>query len=240
MEFTVLGNNGPYPTANSACSGYLLKEKESFFLFDLGAGTFSRLISYIDPKKIKGIFISHWHHDHCSDLLIMDYFLQSQVNQNLKGKIPLYGPKDETSVIYRYIQTSPHFTYTPVKTGEEAWINQCCVKIGPASHPVPAVSYRVGDWAYTGDTNTTEGLADFAKGAKILLACGCVLKEQWNKQSPHLSSEKAGEIAREAKVEQLYLTHLKPTVDRETLLKEGRTTFENTIIIEEKRYQVPL
>ena len=54
MGCIVLGRNGPYPSAGGACSGYLLKAKGRALLFDLGAGTFSRLVSFMDPAKVSG------------------------------------------------------------------------------------------------------------------------------------------------------------------------------------------
>ena len=45
MKLTVLGNNGPYPAAGGACSGYLLSSdsKHTNVLIECGCGTLANL-----------------------------------------------------------------------------------------------------------------------------------------------------------------------------------------------------
>ena len=70
MELTVLGKYGPYPKAGGgAASGYLVKNGGDSLLLDMGSGTLSRLLSSVDLKNLGGIFISHLHYDHTTDLL---------------------------------------------------------------------------------------------------------------------------------------------------------------------------
>lgn len=235
-QWVVLGRNGPYPMPGGACSGYLLNTGGTLVLFDVGAGTFGRLISCVDPLALKGVFISHWHSDHCSDLLVFEYYLQSLLAEGKKAVLPLYGPVDETSPVYQHISRSPFFHFTPVAKGDGVKVGEVTVQAGPICHPARGVSYRVGDWAYTGDTNITPGLKSFVSGARVLLACGCNLHENWQENSPHLSGVKAAQLAKDAGVGRLYLTHLKPTVDIQQLTNEAKAVFVNTFIIEEKKY----
>lgn len=43
VELTVLGNYGPYPAAQGACSGYLLNVNGFYIMLDCGNGSFSKL-----------------------------------------------------------------------------------------------------------------------------------------------------------------------------------------------------
>ena len=45
MKLTILGNNGPYPCASGACSGYLLSSDSGAtnVLIDCGAGVLANL-----------------------------------------------------------------------------------------------------------------------------------------------------------------------------------------------------
>ena len=47
MILKILGNNGPFPAANGACSGYLLSSDsgETNILIDCGTGVLARLMA---------------------------------------------------------------------------------------------------------------------------------------------------------------------------------------------------
>ena len=238
LECTILGKHGPYPEPGGACSGYLIKKEDSFFLFDMGAGAFGRLMENIDPEIIEGIFISHWHGDHCSDLLVFDYYLSS-LNNKTPTTIPLYGPIDDTSPVYNHVKSSPYFSFHQVKAGDEVTTSKGVVKVGPTGHPVPGVGYRIDGWVYSGDTNLVQGLEEFIREADLWLACGCVLSADWQEKGPHLSGEKAAELAQRAGVKSLVLTHLKPVVDGDSLLQEAKALFPESFLAEErKRYRL--
>ncbi|NLB90072.1 MAG: hypothetical protein GX786_02465, partial [Clostridiales bacterium] len=153
--------------------------------------------------------------------------------------ITLYGPRDETSVVFNHVITSPFFQFYEAHPADEIVTSQGKVQVGPTSHPVPGVGYRMDGWVYSGDTNLVEGLEAFVSQASLWLACGCVLNEDWEEEGAHLSAALAGKIAKKANIKKLILTHLKPVVDGETLLKEGQEAFSNTFLAEErKRYQM--
>ena len=103
-------------------------------------------------------------------------------------------------------------------------------------HPVPAYAVRVTNgekcFCYTGDTNTCEELADFAKGCDLLLADACFTDALWNENLPHLSARKAAELARDAGASRLILTHFRPDISRDTLLSEAQEAFDNVCLAE--------
>ena len=105
-------------------------------------------------------------------------------------------------------------------------IGEWTVNVFAARHPVPGVMLRISDGqktiCYTGDTNTTDSLAEFAQDADLLLADGLFPAARWNEKLPHLSAEKAALLAKTANVPQLVITHLNPSIDPETLLREAR------------------
>ena len=77
MKLKILGKYGPYGKAGEgAASGYLITDDDFCFLLDMGSGVLSRLIAEIDVKNLDGIFISHLHYDHTSDLLPFRYLLE--------------------------------------------------------------------------------------------------------------------------------------------------------------------
>jgi ribonuclease BN (tRNA processing enzyme) len=79
LKLTVLGNNGPYPAAGGACSGYLLRGAGYNIVIDLGSGALSNLMKALDSDldSISAIFLTHLHSDHISDISVLRYALDS-------------------------------------------------------------------------------------------------------------------------------------------------------------------
>ena len=65
MYLTILGNNGPFPSPNGACSGYFLESDsgETKILMDLGPGSLSRLLEIARMEELAGVVVSHMHFD---------------------------------------------------------------------------------------------------------------------------------------------------------------------------------
>ena len=65
-------------------------------------------------------------------------------------------------------------------------------------------------------------LAEFVRGADLLLADGLFPARLWAEGKPHLSAEKVALLARDNQVGQFIITHLNPALDPEELLREAR------------------
>lgn len=228
MKLTILGNNGPFPAAEGACSGYLVSCGDTRLQLDMGTGVLAALTARTDPAALTAILMSHWHFDHCSDLLPLMYRAQAAVAAG-RPPIPVYGPRDDRSPVRRIVQEDHCFQLTDVAPGDSLSIGGITVRVGEARHPVTAVMYRLEDGkhslCYTGDTNTIPGLANFVRGADLLLADGLFTRALWTEQKPHLSAALCGELAAEAGVGQLVVTHLNPNIDPAALLSEARESF---------------
>ena len=169
MELTVLGMNGPFPAANGATSGYLMRGEKTRVAMDMGSGTLGRLTALMPPEKLDALLLSHWHFDHCSDVLPLLFRLQACAAKPLD----VYAPVDESSMVRKMVQQNSAFCLHDVQKDDEVQIGEFSVRVFAARHPVPGVMYRVTDGektlCYTGDTNTVEGLTDFAQDADLLL-----------------------------------------------------------------------
>ena len=80
-------------------------------------------------------------------------------------------------------------------------------------------------FVYTGDTNVAEGLTQFCSGADLLLADAGLDNADWTENKPHLSAKACGELACEAGVKRLLLTHLNPKYSAEKLCNEAKSAF---------------
>ena len=223
MKLTILGMNGPFPAANGATSGYLVTSGEAAIALDLGSGCLSRLSALTAPEELSALLLTHWHYDHCADVLPLIFRLEACAQQPLH----IYAPVDESSPVRRAVQQCGKIVLHDVQPGDTLSVAGMTVQAFAARHPVPALMYRIADESgkvlcCTGDTNTVEGLTDFARDADLLLADGLFTTALWAEGKPHLSAAHCAQLAADANVRRLVITHLNPTIDPETLLKEAR------------------
>ena len=222
MELTVLGMNGPFPAPGGATSGYLVSAGETRVQLDLGSGTLAALTALTAPEHLTALVLSHWHYDHCSDVLPLIFRLEALAEEPLH----VYGPADETSLVRQAVKGCAKMALHDIAPGDRITLGEVEVSVHAARHPVPAVMLRLTaegkTLCYTGDTNTVEGLTDFARDAHLLLADGLFPEKVWGEGKPHLSAALAAQVAREAQVKRLVITHFNPTVDPVGLVAEAR------------------
>lgn len=225
MKLICLGVNGPFPAADGATSGYLAVQGDTRLALDMGSGTLAALTRLTPPEGLTAVLLSHWHYDHCSDILPLIYRMESLVVQGVKP-LDIYAPLDKRSLVRQAVLASPAFRVHDVKAGDAVTLGEVQVQVGLARHPVPAVMFRLTaegrTLCYTGDTNEVEGLAAFAAGSDLLLADGLFPEEAWSASKPHLSAARAAQLAKDAQAGKLIVTHLNPAIDPVGLLKEAR------------------
>ena len=190
---------------------------------DMGSGTLGRLTALMPPEKLDALLLSHWHFDHCSDVLPLLFRLRACAAKPLD----VYAPVDESSMVRKVVQQSGAFCLHDVQKDDEVQLGEFSVRVFCRASPcaggyVPRDGRRKKTLCYTGDTNTVEGLTDFAQDADLLLADGLFPTEMWQEGLPHLSAAQTAELARDARVKKLVITHLNPNIDPETLLKQAR------------------
>ena len=112
MKLTILGNNGPYPAAGGACSGYLLTgdHGRTQVLIDCGAGVLSGLSTWISWEALDAVILSHLHYDHMSDLLPMQYAMQFHPRP---APLPVFAPATPAPV--RALLDVPAYDLRPME-----------------------------------------------------------------------------------------------------------------------------
>lgn len=221
MELTVIGCDGTYPSANGACSGYLVREGRTAVLLDCGSGVLSKLMALMDPAELDAIVLTHWHNDHASDLLVLRYYLQLH-----SSRMTLYAPLDDNPLLE--LCRGNMFDLRDIREAER--IGDFHLSVKRTSHPVPCYAVRMScggrSLVYTGDTNRWEPLVDFAAGADLLICDATFHQDSWSDQLPHLTAPQAAMLGREAKAGRLILTHFQPDDDGISLVKEAKAVYE--------------
>lgn len=246
MKLTVLGCHGPYPPAGGACSGYLLADDQSLLLLDCGNGVLSKLQYYTQINNLAAVFLSHLHSDHISDLFVMRYALQMDLEQG-KRKTPLnlFAPA-EPAAEYDRLPYKDVFAINTI--AGNASLNYDSLKFSflQTQHPFYCCAMRIEEpggkvIVYSGDTAFFQELIPFASAADLFLCEANFLQADLETALPHyhLSASQAASIARTAGVKKLLLTHLPPHRDANLYLDEARPFFPGVELAEEgKDYYV--
>lgn len=234
MQLTVLGCRAGMPADGQGSSGYLVTTGTTKLLLDCGPGIATALSAVTDPSELDAVVISHFHSDHCYDLLPIGKSLISKIahavgphpdEAALEGfaATPLYVPKGSGTLFERWAGLFPVSTYPLLdkafevafdireyEPGQQCTIGDCDISLHETRHVMPNCGIRIeapgATFAYTGDTGMTPALDDLAASADILLA-EASLAEPDPGPHGHLCGNEAGVVAAKAGVAQLVLTH---------------------------------
>lgn len=241
MRLTILGCSGSVPGPGEPASGYLL-DADGFRLgLEFGNGVFAELQRRCDPFDLGALVLSHLHPDHCADVTAMTVLRRyhpAPPYDPTERKLPVYAPAnaparlamayapDETELAGTDLSDVYEFHALPA---EPVKIGPFEVSAVPVDHPTEAFGVRVrhdgATFAYTGDTGPCDTLDGLVRGADVLLAEASWTDAPERPAGVHLSGRQAGELARDAGVERLLITHVAPWTDRDAILAEARGVF---------------
>lgn len=246
MDLKVIGCGGAYIDKSNHQPCYLISEKNTSVLLDLGCGSVSRMSDLgVYYAGIEYVFISHLHPDHVADLpaLIQARLMKHYTDHgDIKGLVPLKiisgeGVHERLKIILDILDDELHnfFTMICIKDGDTAVIGDFTLKVHKTPHQ-GSVSYasrwEAGEQAlsYTGDSIYTEPLADFVKDSNILI-CDSSSGTSTESNARHMSAFEAGKLASGASVEKLILVHTYENISSEDLMKAARKEFEGTVVL---------
>jgi ribonuclease BN (tRNA processing enzyme) len=239
MKLTVLGNYGPYPPAGGNCSGYLLEHDGCSVLLECGNGVLSNLQYYLEVKDLSAVIISHLHSDHISDLFILRYAWQKEMEKDSSPQpLPVYAPGSPEEE-YARIPYKNVFKPETIDEGKDIRIGPMTFSLLQTRHSVPCYAVSVVAegkklFVYSADTEYFSGLIAFSAEASLLLCEANYLEEDIEQGAAnHMSAFQAGSLALEADVKKLILTHLPPHRDETLYLEEARRAFPKSFLAEQ-------
>ena len=230
MELTVLGNNGPYPGAGRACSGYLLTQGNTSLLLDCGSGVVARFRQYLNLNRLTAVVLSHLHYDHISDLYVLRYALEAARRGGLRQEpLPIYCPAEPEDV-FSSLQYKDNFLLKPVQGGDTLEIGDFTVSFLWTVHPVPSVAVGLKG---EGDVLSIQGIRNTLPAwCPLLLEPISFSRRQttgtgrWRRARGITSRPTRRRVLPGRRgVEKLLLTHLYPEGDEGELLAEAREVF---------------
>jgi len=230
MRLTIVGCSGSLAGPDSPASCYLVQAEDGGrtwnLVLDLGNGALGALQRHIDPTTIDAVILSHLHADHCLDLCGLYVMQKYSPADAPRDRIPVYGPRGTGDRMARaYDMTPPdgmhrEFDFREIAKGQAVRVGPFTVTPHPVRHPAEAYGIRVGAdgqvLAYTGDTDTCDGLSPLFHNATLALADSAFVDGRDAAAGIHLSGSRAAQAAVDAGgVQRLMLTHIPPWNDPE-------------------------
>lgn len=231
MELIALCASGAYPLGDMGTSCYLVKSDVNL-VFDFGVTALSRIEKFCSLNDVNGIFLSHFHVDHISDIFALKYHEHFKSGKKMKVYVV-----DEDCDEKRMIQKIDCFELIDIKAGDILQIGHTKVEIVESSHVGKTVGFVITHNGksiyYTSDTRLTKTVFEHAKDVDILL-CDCFKDSAtFLPTMPHMSAEDVNKLAKKCAGKTL-ATHLYPTARRAI----GEQLQDVEIIQEQKIYTV--
>ncbi|MDQ4501042.1 MBL fold metallo-hydrolase [Sinomonas sp. ASV322] len=228
LELEILGGSATAPTAHGAASSYLVHGRTGLILVDAGPGS---LLAYCqaghDLAELRAIVVTHLHADHSLDLMAWAY---RWTFPQVRPRIPVYVPREEIDRLRRFdelfgIESLPTMNSPILQSWEIRGLARDGVtsleadglqfRSYAAHHSVPSAALRFespdgGVVAFSSDTGYCRPVLEAAADADIFVCEATYLEADDDALvgHGHLTARMAGELASEASVRRLVLTHL--------------------------------
>ncbi len=238
MRIVTLGTGGYHPNErrHTAC----LFLPEIGLIFDAGT-SFFRVTKYLQTKEID-IFLTHAHLDH---IIGLTYFLEPLYSKKVEQARIHANPKTLNAVKtnlfaetvfplmpdYQFCELQPE-----INVGGNGVLRHC-----PLQHPGGSVGYRI-DWeeasfAYITDSTVNGTYTEFIRDVDLLIhECHFPDKNaHWCEKTGHSHTSMVAQLAKEANVKKLVLTHIDPNSpdDDPIGIDVARSIFPETIVAED-------
>ena len=247
MQITILGKSPSWPDAGGACSGYLVETAGTKLLVDCGSGIFGKLRERIDYAEIDAIVISHFHGDHCLDLMPYAYALTYSPRWTAANPAPrpkLFVPTGGAEVLRAVAGTFgpgdaivEAFEVSEYEPEHAAQAGDFELRFCPVPHFIPTFAISAtaagekGRFTFGADCGPNQELIDFAQGSDILLIESTLRAGDDEEPRGHLTAAEAGAHGRAANVGQLVLTHISDELDQAVSVAEASEAFGGKVTL---------
>ena len=243
MRLTVLGSGAACAGDGGNSSGYLVEESNVRILLDCGHGVASTLVGMGPADEIDHIFISHMHADHFIDLLPLRFAVTRDMAGLAKPGGHLHLPPGGRASLTKVLEAvcfPPDFLdgvwnvceYQPGVPLELADGLQASFAGG--IHYIPGWAIRIdgsSSLTYTGDTAPSNEICELARGCDLLLAEATLDEPEHGPVQGHLTASQAAELASNAGVGRLMLTHFWYDADRAAAARTAQAQLECAVLV---------
>ena len=248
MSVTILGSGTCVPSIRRSSASILVRCNDKLLLLDIGSGTLRRLAETgTSINDIDLIFLSHFHPDHCSDLVPFLFATKYAFSQARNKELHLIGGQGLYHLLNGLKQV---FGMWIVPEGYPFYLHEAkgtitfgnlVLRTLPLTHSESSIAFRIESpedkvIVYSGDTDYCENIVALSRSADLLIL-ECSLPEEMRVEG-HLSPSLAGKIARESRCKKLLLTHFYPPCDEHDLAGDVTKEFTGEIILAEDMMKI--
>ena len=241
MRLTILGSGtNLHPTR--AAAGYLVRT-DQVMLLDFGPRTLTNLLKTgVNRHRITYILFSHYHADHFSDFVtyLFDEIIFTKYEGGVRPPLTVMGPRGTGRLFRTMFGMLPGFDRPPfpvryrdlgdrpVRIGDTKIIPSAVLHTPGLPCLGYRIEYRGKALAYSGDSQYCVPLVRLCGDADLaILDCSFPA----SRPNPvHLHAGQCGQVAREAGVGKLMLSHFYPIADRYDVQAQAGEAFGGPIM----------
>jgi len=238
MEICLLGTGTAIPTQQHSPAGLVIKTGDQTLLFDIGPGTLGRLhLAKVAYTQLNHLLLTHLHPDHTLDLATLFLAFNYAPNAERTAPFQITGCGGLEDFLKRMFNLYPEVAPIPFELNlqivyrNEFSVGDLQIKSAPTMHTPESVAYLVTDGkhsvVYSGDANPHGELAQLAEGVDLLIS-ECSYPSGWETED-HLNADTVGQIAQQAGVKSLVLTHSYPPALAVDLVAQVRRHFTGNV-----------
>ena len=251
---TILGSGTCVPSLKRTSCSVLVETGGKKLLFDSGAGVMRRLLEAgVAIFDIDFIFYSHFHPDHTGELVPFLFATKYPAEKQRLTPLTITAGKgfkrfyDGLRTVYgHWIELEEgllNISELDNETPDRYIYKEFTVISIPVAHNPESIAYRIissegKSVVYSGDTDFTSNLIKLAQDTDLLI-CESAFPDQ-QKVSGHLTPSLAGDIAQQANVCKLVLTHLYPQCDLIDIRAQCRQNYDGPLIIAEDLMKIEI
>jgi ribonuclease BN (tRNA processing enzyme) len=255
---TIIGSGAPQYNAKRSGPSALIQHHGRHLLVDMGNGTQARLNELgLSPRSLDALLLTHHHLDHNEEFIPI--LLHRQISG---GDVDIVGPpgvarlvdfagdfykEDAAYRMGRRGRTSDEAGKARVREvtgGERFMLGEVQVTTAEVPHSIKTVAYRFDaggkSIVISGDLTYSTNLVELARGADVLvLDAGGALVRQGMRQgggdrqpAAHPSAQDVRNMARQAGVKKLVLTHIVGTnIDEPATIQSIHEVYKGTVLV---------
>lgn len=238
MQVYILGCWGAFPKAGEACSGVLVCVGGKNFLLDLGCGVYPELLKQIPAAELSGVFLSHLHYDHMSDMGALRYHYDYLTRTGQRdGRLDVFAPNKPWE-LFRQME-SPFLNVQPAREGSLYERDGVRITAIPVEHTIACFAYCIEAYGkkvvYYTDTIYRPQDEPFIRNADLFICEATRTQESRHTVGAgHMTDYEAGKMAALSDVKALCLYHLPGDAQMERIYENAKTEFQGSVYIAQR------
>jgi ribonuclease BN (tRNA processing enzyme) len=246
LRVTVAGSSSSIPRIGKACSAYLIEDGGFRFALDFGTGAFANMRQYADYDDLDAVVISHMHADHFLDLIPLRYAIKYGPRRRLKP-LPLWIPPGAEGMLRKMTSAFANegdddfldaaFDVREYDPAKGMPIGDGRLQFAETTHYIQAYAVRYqrngSSVTYSADTAPDQRVVTLARETNLFLCEATLLAGavEGGEVRGHSSAAEAAQMAADAGVERLVLTHYGQAATSRDLDESARPRFAGQILV---------